>query len=341
MDPEAILALPLTSTSDIAVTADKLYVSGWSDEVPGLYGCEKKRCQATFQRLPNVKESIHTLQVYEGRLAVTGGDGTAWLGSYALPSASDRQVTIDKQPFQAPIEPLFHGGFVYWGLWAETQGDRGTFRCALSDCPGVPTRIFDSYVWPRAAGDQIFWTDRGYVYRAPELADAPPQQLLADEMLSEAPADAPEEASVDYALVAIPSGGLLYGLVYAASTFTCYEEPCGPKLVRWPVGGGTREDLLTFDQDVSQFYVFESELVWVTPYEVREAGGTLSSCLAEDCEATRRDLGRVRYDTRSIVADAHYLYWLEFAQLGETDYRMPEATFTDVEVRRVARLGSP
>jgi hypothetical protein len=327
------------STETLAVAGDYVYFAAFGERRSSLYRCRKTSCGATVEELANVSDNIHSLQIYEQRLAVAAGHDTYWLGSYALPTASDRQVAIDKLPHLNRLDPLFHGGFVYWSLLS----DVAIYRCALPACGNGPEQLGSSRnVRIYAEGDLVFWLD-GFIHRAAQLGSSPAQRLLADQTLSEAAADAELDASQDYPGFIATSLGMLYAGLQSTSPgcedvvnnpFPRGGSSCVGSFVRWPVEGGARETIHSLQEHVTSFFVLENELVWVSAHDIDYGTGTLSSCRVEACAATRRDLGQVRAELRGLARDKHHLYWLETAQDG-ANFSPP------IQIRRVARLPAP
>jgi hypothetical protein len=316
----------------LAVAGENVYFSGFSNGRASLYRCRKTNCQATAERLAKVCDQVGTMQVYEQRLAVSAyGDNTLWLGSYALPSASDKQVVIESLPQGGNLDPLFHGGFVYWSL----QEDAAIYRCALPACTNGPERVGSQIndTWLFGEGDLIFWLYDGFIHRAAQLGSSPAQRLLADQTLSEAAADAELDASQDYPGIIATSLGMLYAGLRSTNP-VCQSSDCVGGVVRWPVEGGTRETIHSLEERVSRFFVFENELVWISRHAHYPDLGTLSSCRVEACAATRRDLGQVFSELRGLARDEHHLYWLETAWIDGT-------SFSEIQIRRVARLTAP
>lgn len=332
------------SAGTLAVAGDYLYFSGFdSKQVGGLYRCKKRNCDATRERLPHVSGNIASLAVFGQRLGVANLDGSAcWLGSYALPNASDRQIAIgDLFPSQATT-PLFQGSFVYFTVDLEY----GVYRCPLPDCHNAPTRIGRtlslSWIGLRAEAGVVFWTDGSFIYRAGANGDAPQQTLLPDATLSEAP---PDMLSVDAPasdrVVSIAVGdGWLYAAVAHSETGQACDSSCPHRLQRWPSGGGPREVLLDTQGAIAETFVFGGELAWRGEDPGIRDGGLLSTCRVEACDATRRHVGQVRSAFKALVADDDDLYWLEAEPATDKEHNFP-GTLLDRQIRRAPRLPPP
>lgn len=329
---QRVVPLAAGSSNDtLAVFADYLYFGlSINSGQQGLWRCDKHDCGGTLLRVPNVTEDLATLRVHEQRLVVTGGVDEAWIGSYALPDVTDRQVVIDRLPRTGWFTPLFHQGYAFWSL----STDQSTYRCALPDCPDGPTKIgpaFDSSA-VQADGDLIFMTDSVAILRSAELGDAPLQRLRPDATLSPAPEDVESfERNGPVVDKIETSAGMLYAVVSTASSGCA---GCGTTLARWPVTGGEREELLVTQDHVSEFFVFGSELVWLAPRAGDEDRSTLSTCRLEACSATRRHLGQVRSTLRGIAADKERLYWLQTTRIDPDN-------FSEIAIRSVELLPAP
>jgi hypothetical protein len=255
---------PFLSSHTLAVAGDYVYFAGWENSVhPALHRCRKTSCRTTVEGLANTSDLIHSLQVYEQRLAVAAGRDTQWLGSYALPSASDKQVVVDNLPsLGGGLDPLFHGGFVYWSL----PQDGAIYRCALPACAGGPERMgsWHNDAWLSGEGDLIFWLQGdGFIHRAAQFGGSPAQRLLADQTLSEAAAGDELDPSREKAGLIATSQGELYACLQSTGS-RCGCNPtlssgsdCVASVVRWPVAGGARETIVSLEERVSRFFVFE------------------------------------------------------------------------------------
>ena len=322
---------PGFSNDTLAVFESYLYFGVIANGRPnGLYRCNKHDCQASMARLPSVAQNLHTLAVYDGRLAVTGGEEELWIGSYALPDATDKQVVIEQLPAWAVLQPLFHRGYVYWPL----SVDQSFYRCPLPDCSGGPTVLSTAFGTSsaRADGDLVFTVEGGAICRAARLGDEPFERLQPDATLSPAPetidADDPTQS---YATNIATGGGMLYATVQVGAS-GCPD--CQTTFARWPVAGGAREDVLVTSDVVSSFHVFGSELVWLAVRPDDGDRATLSTCRIEACSATLRHLGQVRAELRGIAADAERLYWFQTA-------RIDPGNFSEIALRSVALLPVP
>lgn len=353
-NPDVSASEPVTklakhfSLGTLAVAGDFLYFSGISAKKAGeLYRCRKTNCEATRELLTNVSGIIGTLQVFEDRLGVTNHDvDSFWLGSYALPDASDPRIAIGELPGFNPFISQFLGRFVYFSLGV----DRSIYRCGLPDCPDGAERIRSAARTAPgqfnlcADGRLVFWTDGTFIYRAGDYGGEPARALLPDTELSLAPAGAlPTEGEAAEEIEAMTAGdGFLYAAVRDSETDTSCGHFCPQRIVRWPSGGGPRELLFSSEAALPSVFIFDSELVWVTlPFQpTGSTTGTLSTCRVEACEATRRDLGQVSPSFHGLVADERDLYWLEaeiVAAVGDQD---PAFAF-ERQIRRVPRLPAP
>jgi len=346
-ESEPVAKLPEDfSLGTLAVAGDYLYFSGFDGKlVAGLYRCKKSNCDATRERLPNARGSVFSLQPFGERLGVANlENGAYWLGSYALPDGSDRQVAIGDLPPSSQTLPLFHDGFVYFSVDVEY----GAYRCPLPDCSNTPKRIGGTHnldsVTIQADGEAVFWTDGSFIYRAGAHGDEAPQTLLPDATLSEAPAGATAvDASASDGVVSIAASD---GWLYAAVTHSETGEPCDSfcpyRMERWPVEGGEREILFDIDGVIRRVFVLGGELAWLDR-SLRDPGNldaaVLSTCRVEACEATRRDLGEVRPDFKALVGDEVDWYWLEAEPA--VSQGLPNNAVLDREIRRAPRLPPP
>lgn len=333
------------SLGTLAVAGEYLYFSGFDGkQVAGFYRCKKSKCDATRERLPNVRGSVFSLQAFRDRLGVANlEDGAYWLGSYALPDASDRRVAIADLPPSSATSPLFHDSFVYFSVDLEY----GAYRCPLPDCNNTPKRIGstqnDSWVNLQADGEVVFWTDGSFIYRAGAYGDELPRTLLPDATLSEAPADATVDASVSHSVVSIAvSDGWLYAAVTHSETGKPCDSFCPYRMQRWPVGGGEREILFDTEGMIRRVFVLDGELAWLDR-SLRDPGNldaaVLSTCRVEACKATRRDLGEVRPDFKALVGDEVDWYWLEAEPA--VSQGLPNNAIFERQIRRAPRLPPP
>jgi hypothetical protein len=327
----------------LAVAGDFLYFSSLGAKQTGeLHRCRKSNCEATRELLTDVDGAIGSLQVFGDRLGVTNyADGSFWLGSYALPAATDPRIATADLPGSNAVSSQFIGDFVYFSLAV----DRGIYRCALPDCPDGPQRIGSADAAPGqvnvcADGQLVFWTDRTFIYRAGGYGNEPARALLPDTELSAAPTSAPPpEGEPAKDIEALAAGG---GALYAAVRDSETDPSCGPycarRMVRWPSGGGPREVLFSSEATLQRVFLFDGELVWAAlPFQSADPfSATLSTCRVEACEATRRDLGKVLSNPYGVVADERDLYWLEaevLAEAGAPDFVQ--------QIRRAPRLPPP
>ena len=331
------------AAGSLAVAGDYLYLGGWDGHSSGLYRCQKRACGGTLERVDSTG-GFNTLQVYDMRLGVVRDTGTSWIGSYALPSLSDPQTAIVDLPNGGPFGVLFEDGFVYWSL----PEDGNFYRCGLPSCPAGPEQIghLEAADWSvSATGDQVFWSDASYIYRAGEHGQAPTQRLEPDEVLSESavsPDELSDVPSLQRVLSVTASAGMLYAaltdaesVVNSASKPGCHAD-CSSRLVRWPATGGPREDLLQVEKTLRKVFVFGDEMAWLS-IGVLAMGNldaaTLSTCRIADCAATRRDLGLVKADLRGLVADETDFYWLEMEAVPMNG----SLSLLDRQIRRAPR----
>ena len=347
-DPNPSASEPITtldrdfSLGTLAVAGDYLYFSGVGAKGGGeLHRCRKTTCESTRELLTSVSGSIGSLQVYGERLGVTSHTaGSFWLGSYALPGATDERIAIADLPTRSPVASHFAGSFLYFAL----SIDSGIYRCALPDCPTGPERIGSAHAAPgqvnlSSDGELVFWTDRSFIYRAPDYGHGPARARWPDAELSEAPADAkaPEDDRPAESVEEMTAGdGALYAVVKDAAEGAPCESPCARRIVRWPSGGGQRELLLRAEALFQDLFFFGEELAWVTLDQPSHTTATLSSCRIAACEATRRDLGKVY--PGAVVADDHDLYWL---RPEAVDDQVGSAYVPEAQIRRAARLPAP
>jgi hypothetical protein len=333
------------SLGTLAVAGDFLYFSSLGAKQAGeLHRCRKSNCEATRELLTDVDGAIGSLQVFGDRLGVTNyADGSFWLGSYALPTATDPRIATADLPGNNAVSSQFIGDFVYFSLAV----DRGIYRCALPDCPDGPQRIGSADAAPGqvdlcADGQLVFWTDRTFIYRAGDYGNEPARALLPDTELSAAPTSAPPpEGEPAKDIEALTAGG---GALYAAVRDSETDPSCGPfcaqRMVRWPSGGGPREVLFSSEATLQRVFLFDGELVWAAlPFQSADPySATLSTCRVEACEATRRDLGKVLSNLHGVVADERDLYWLEAEVPAEAG-----ALGSDFaqQIRRAPRLPPP
>ena len=309
------------ATGAIVVAGKFLYIAGFQGGQSGLFRCTKANCQSTFGRLPGVSENLTSLQVYSGRLGVLSIESNRWLGSFALPDASDRQEVLEKLPLFENIAPLFYAGFVYWPM----NQDSAYYRCALPTCAGGPRKLFEpSYPAPASSdGSLIFTVSDGQIVRMTQLGDGPIDYLLPDTHLSLGPRwttdRVPEQAS-EYALHVTTGAGMLYA---AIGSFSCIPD-CPSLIARWPANGGPREELFRTETEVLELVAFDRELVWLAARLQDPGPGELATCRVEACARTLRHLGPGPFDARGIAADEDRIYWLE-----------------DQRVRSVKRLPQP
>lgn len=355
-DPDLAPSEPVAKLADdfslgtLAVADEFLYFSGVNAKQAGeLYRCRKSNCDETRELLTSVGGIIASLQVFDQRLGVTSYDasqpgGECWLGSYALPSATDERIAIGDLPAGSAVSPQFLGGFVYFSVGVES----GIYRCALPDCPNGPERIGRA---ERAAPGQInlcadaelvFWTDRMLIYRAGNYGQEPARALLPDAELSDAPAGIvrPDFDPMDDVEAMAAGDGFLYAAINATETGASCGATCPRHVVRWPTSGGPSEELFSIEEMVQRLFLSDGELAWISLQTgLPDQRSTLSTCRVEACEATRRNLGKVT--TRGLVADERDLYWLE-AQGGVLDAgsgSVPEIWLR--QIRRAPRLPRP
>jgi len=334
------------SIGTLAVAGEYLYFGGLdSKQAAALYRCNKNDCDPTRERLPNVSGFVSSLQTFGQRLGVANLErGVYWLGSYALPDATDKQIALGDLPPSSSYAPLFHGGFVYFSVDLEY----GAYRCALPDCSNTPKRIGStrslSFVNFRAAGELVFWTDGQFIYRAGAYGDEPPRTLVADATLSEAPPQSmTSEMPTSDGVVSLATDDVwLYAAVTHSETGKACDSFCPHRVERWPLAGGSREILIDTEEMIRKVFVFDGELAWLGP-SLRDPqnldAARLSTCRVEACAATTRNLGEVRPDLNALVADDTDLYWLEaepaVSQGLQSNWVM------DRQIRRAQRLPPP
>jgi hypothetical protein len=334
------------SFGTLALAGEYLYLSGLdSKQNSGLYRCDKRKCDATLKRLPNVNGSIFYLQIFEQSLGVANfADGAFWLGSYALPDASNERIAIGNLPGSSPVAPLFHDGFVFFSV----DPDEGAYRCSLPDCSNAPKRIGSirnrSYVQFVAEGSLVFWTDGSFIYRAGANGDELPRTLVPDAMLSDAAASSvTDEGLATDGIISLAVGaGWLYAAVTHSETRASCDSFCPQRMERWPASGGAREVLFDTDDMIRKVFLLDGELAWLGPSR-RDPGNldaaTLTTCRVEACDATRRELGEVRADFRALVADEQDLYWL--AAEPALSQSLPNTAVFDRQIRCAPRLPPP
>jgi len=359
---ESVVTINQTSIFDLAVAGDFLYFSQAGD-LPrtGLYRCRKSDCQATVEGL--LKAEVGRLQLFGERLGVaTWTTGNVWLGSYALPAASDEQIAIRDLPGQNLISSYFSHGFVYFLLLV----DAGIYRCALPNCPAGPELLshtggIRSNFEIRADAERVFWSDKSFIYRAADYGRKPAQRLLPDELLSEAPSTPDPEDAEEGPKERVESITAGDGAVYAVISHSetggpCnyldqilaegqIGAPCPHRLVRWPSDGGPSETLLSSNSYLGSLELFDGELTWLGPSlrsPTNSVAATISTCRVEACEATKRDLGEGREDSPALVADDSHVYWLENVFSSSTTSGGTIDTGSTInEIRRAPRLPRP
>ncbi len=351
-NPDLSASQPVTmlakdfSLGTLAVAGDFLYFSGVNAKEAGeLYRCRKANCEATRELLTNVSGAIGSLQVFEDRLGVTNyAVGNFWLGSYALPGATDAQIAIGDLPAMNAVSSQFIGSFVYFSLGV----DWGIYRCALPDCPNGPERIGLARAAPGgvhlcADAQHVFWTDRTLIYRAADYGHEPARTLLPDAELSEAPAGSmrPEGDPVDDVEAMTAGEGFLYAALNDAETGAACGAACPRRIVRWPSSGGPSEVLFSTEARLQRLFFFEGELAWISlafqPSGIPAGTATVSTCRVEACQATRRDLGNI--GLHSLVADDRDLYWLQAQVVDTRD--SPGSQISIRQIRRAPRLPAP
>lgn len=295
----------------LAVAGDFLYAAGYEgDNKPSLFRCNKTNCGASWERLPSVNEGLLSLRVFDQRLAAVGriGSHDTFLGSYALPDATDRQVVIEGivEAGNGDVrQARFHRGSVYWPL----INDSAYYRCALPSCAPGPTKIADAWGTSPAAfdGDSVFVpSSNRFILRLAALGDGPVERLLPDEMLSVTPMSEAIDFDVPYSPVdwLATSNGMLYATL---GTSHCNSN-CPTQIVRWPAAGGPREELIASDDIITNLFVLDGEIVWLEETWDR---AMLASCRAEACSSTLRHLGVVAMYQGPVTHDDERLYWLE------------------------------
>jgi hypothetical protein len=349
-DPDPSASEPITTLDDdfslgtLAVAGDYLYFSGVGAKGGGeLHRCRKTDCEATRELLTSVSGTIGSLQVFGERLGVTNyAAGSFWLGSYALPAASDQRIAIADLPTRVPIASQFFGSFVYFALGV----DSGIYRCALPDCPSGPERIGSAHaatgqVSLSVDGELVFWTDRSFIYRAADAGHESARALLPDAELTEAPAGAgAPENGLSASVEAMTAGdGALYAVLKDAETGAPCEPYCAQRIVRWPSSGGPSEVLFSKEAMLGAIFLFGEELVWVALDQPANYTATLSTCRVEDCEATHRELGKVMPGVLAVVADDRDLYFLKAGAIVEDESR--GAHVPEHQIRRASRLPPP
>jgi hypothetical protein len=320
--------LPGDTMGTLAVFGEFLYFGlTLNNGHEGLYRCKKADCERSRARLAHVTDPLYTLGVAGQRLVVSGGDDDSWIGSYALPDVNDKQVIIDHLPLANTILPNVHREYVYWPLAL----DYSLYRCALPGCAGGPTQIGESILATHveADGELLFASDWSSIVRIAALGDGALEHLQPDATLSPAPAE-PDDSDPDsrHATQIRTDSGKLYATVQPSSS----DSPTS--FVRWPVIGGSREDLFETPDLVSDFFVFGAELAWLARRDSHDELATLATCRVEACSSTLRHLGQVRTDLRGIAADDERLYWLQTARVGD-------AHLSEVAIRSVGLLPAP
>ncbi|HVY26638.1 MAG TPA: hypothetical protein VHB79_08790 [Polyangiaceae bacterium] len=312
----------VTATGALAASGDFIYVAGTADGGKhGLYRCKRLDCLTTFERLPTIVDYLYSLQVHDGRLAVAAGFSSMFLASYALPDVNDPHVVIGDLPAFQQVSARFYRNAVYWPL----ESDAKYYRCALPTCGAGPFRMLqENGAGPISGdGDLVFFSMNGLILRIGALGDGPVERLLPDATLSVAspvtgsPGDS-SGAPRDLATFLTTSAGMLYASV---RHIDC-QGPCLTSIFRWPVEGGAGEELVSADTEVGSLFVFDGELVWSERDSEHVGGAVLASCRIDNCGATRRHLGIVRFvpfarQDQIVFADKR-LYWLG-ATRGDQD----------------------
>jgi hypothetical protein len=100
--------------------------------------------------------------------------------------------------------------------------------------------------------------------------------------------------------------------------------------VRWPALGGEREELFASDDEITDLFLFENELVWL---DGAPSLATLATCRVEACSSTLRHVGVVPRKSPAVTSDDERLYWLE------ADRRREYSPV--IAIRSVPRLPAP
>ena len=337
----SVLKLPGVTLEDLVVAGDHLYFTAYGAKTPGLYRCNKQRCEATLKLL--VKGWFGFPQVVGDRLGVSRFNeqtaGNFELMTFALPDASAPQVVVSDLPGLQPTPGLFTKDFVYFALLM----DRTIYRCAQPDCAAGPEQLapnpaLDS-VKLEADSGRLLWTDGSFIYRAGDDGVAPAEILQPDEQLSAAP---PRTLNPEYPVDGVDSiavhDGMLYASVARSQTGRGCDSTCPHEIVGWPVEGGPIQVFFKSDTRLSNVAIVDGELMWFRPLTAVSDAATMSTCRVEACEATYRELGQVRSEDGVFAAGEQDVYWVEAraAYMGESF-----TGFHAEEIRRSPRLPKP
>jgi hypothetical protein len=340
--PVGKLVAQLTSELRVdlmAVTNDFLYVGNFD----GLSRCSKANCVPTLERLSGVGSSLDHVQVNGQSLGVGHNDvGQSWLAAYSLPAGAEERVVLRNLP--EVRSAYWHGQFVYWGL----SVDSSVYRCRLPSCAEGPERL-GSFVNLRTIqvdGEHVFWNDDSFIYRSSDFGAGPVATLVPDELLSEARVDPDTEqpslaSSPDFYQSEVQTLAVTAGKLYASLGELGLSQSRASLIVRWPVEGGPREQILGGASRVEALFLFGAELVWADSDGLNsfDYPATLWSCLADSCDATRRKLGYVvgGQNRVTVTANDTDLYWLE-AGPNPTYPQNGSQSLINGQIRRAPRL---
>ena len=307
----------------LVVAGEFLYLPGYRGQGgnSGFFRCSKRQCQSTFQRLPGVNGALASMQADGERLVFKSVEPGDWIGSFALPDATDRQVLVEQLPRGDYNGLLSYAGFLYWPVLV----DSAYYRCKLPTCVGGPRKSLDVQVATRLSGDgsSIFTTVDGQIARMTQLGDGPTEFLLPDATLSVVPRaseDQPLDSTGEFVTDVAASAGLLYGVIRLPCGQSCCDR-CPRLIARWPEGGGSREELFRSAGDVSNLLVAGQELIWVASRPEDPERADLTTCRAEACSRTLRHLASVDAFFQGVAVDAERIYWLDQSAPGNAQVR--------------------
>jgi hypothetical protein len=257
------------------------------------------------------------------------------------PNCSDIQVVDSVTVDASYSEPIaWDATNVYWPLLS----DHAIYRCDLPRCQLGP-QLVATNAGPLSLAvvqEYLYWHDATYgILRTPLDGSAQPEQLT----LGEATAWVSRSLSTGVTQspcihhVAI-DGPFVYASLMVEPDCTPIASSDSVSLVRWKYAepGAARETVLNNDTslyEAAYMLVFDAEVVWAT------IGGDLWSCRAEQCAATKRQLGvkayidfAMNYRNGPIAADDQYLYWFS----GECYNPGPESEACNLKrTPRIAR----
>lgn len=308
---ESILTLKAEWITGLAADAHWLYLTSFAENGTDafyLQRCAKSDCWSSLTTLGKTGRSGSSLFLQEGRLGWVNDDG---LTLCHTPACQDPTL-IDGAVFAPGSHALttWADSQLYWWL----PDDSSIYTCTLSDCAATRKIVVTAAVTEKLLllGDFLYLHTGSRVLRTSRTA----ARQLEELSFSDTTAWKAAELSLPQDLVAADMDLDDAWLYVATSPTLCTSCEREVTLMRWRLDepSAVAEQVLGQDATLDALVfirVFDGEIVWST------TTGDLWSCRAENCQATKRQMG-VQSNVasgqprggESVVGDAEFIYWL-------------------------------